>query len=428
SNQVEKKKKKKGLWEINWRLLFRSRNNNDFEKKLQHLSKEEVIVHTRLKRRTQNWRKLARALIIYSIVGEALLLGVAILSTRSTDLPWQVRAVRVLPVFALPAVVTLIYSGCASYNRMRERKDHQRLEKLKAERQEKINELKEKTNYYNTQQLIQRYDPDPEAKAAAASILASKLGAESGLKLALAAGLTNKEELTGTSSGSGTVLGSGSNSWDSGGGKSMGMRNRRPQGRQDSVSKVPLSAIQTVEGPPQNKLQGTQEMWENEQAMESAPPRSKPTYGGWIARLAAMLVGEDPTQCYALICRKCHMHNGLARKEDFQYITYYCPHCYTLNGARQVGDDGIETDRGLDGLSPIPLQLTGMSPVEGGSTHRVVNSAGQSPAASISASGVPLSSPEDPIVEAIGSETEAEESVGDLKAGNIRQTESLQLS
>jgi len=69
-----------------------------------------------------------------------------------------------------------------------------------------------------------------------------------------------------------------------------------------------------------------------------------------------------------------------------------------------------------------------MSPVEGGSTHRVVNSAGQSPAASISASGVPLSSPEDPIVEAIGSETEAEESVGDLKAGNIRQTESLQLS
>jgi hypothetical protein len=32
-------------------------------------------------------------------------------------------------------------------------KDHQRLERLKAE-QEKINELKEKTNYYITQQLI----------------------------------------------------------------------------------------------------------------------------------------------------------------------------------------------------------------------------------------------------------------------------------
>lgn len=36
-----------------------------------------------------------------------------------------------------------------------ERKDQERLERLKAERQEKINELKEKTNYYITQQLIQ---------------------------------------------------------------------------------------------------------------------------------------------------------------------------------------------------------------------------------------------------------------------------------
>lgn len=31
---------------------------------------------------------------------------------------------------------------------------------------------------------------------------------------------------------------------------------------------------------------------------------------GWLPRLAAMLVGEDPSQCYALICRNCHMHNG----------------------------------------------------------------------------------------------------------------------
>ena len=32
--------------------------------------------------------------------------------------------------------------------------------------------------------------------------------------------------------------------------------------------------------------------------------------GGWIGRLAAVLVGEDPTQCYALICKNCHKHNG----------------------------------------------------------------------------------------------------------------------
>lgn len=36
-----------------------------------------------------------------------------------------------------------------------ERKDQKTLEKLRAERQAKIDELKEKTNYYTTQQLIQ---------------------------------------------------------------------------------------------------------------------------------------------------------------------------------------------------------------------------------------------------------------------------------
>lgn len=32
--------------------------------------------------------------------------------------------------------------------------------------------------------------------------------------------------------------------------------------------------------------------------------------GGWMSRIAAMLVGEDPTQCYAVICVNCRMHNG----------------------------------------------------------------------------------------------------------------------
>lgn len=36
-----------------------------------------------------------------------------------------------------------------------ERRDQKILEKLRAERQAKIDELKEKTNYYTTQQLIQ---------------------------------------------------------------------------------------------------------------------------------------------------------------------------------------------------------------------------------------------------------------------------------
>lgn len=50
--------------------LFSRAKKVDFEKRLQNLTQEEITVHSRLKKRTQNWRKVARALIIYSVVGE----------------------------------------------------------------------------------------------------------------------------------------------------------------------------------------------------------------------------------------------------------------------------------------------------------------------------------------------------------------------
>lgn len=35
---------------------------------------------------------------------------------------------------------------------------------------------------------------------------------------------------------------------------------------------------------------------------------------------------------------------GLAKKEDYKYIQYYCPHCRTLNGTRPVEDGLSLTD------------------------------------------------------------------------------------
>lgn len=45
--------------------------------------------------------------------------------------------------------------------------------------------------------------------------------------------------------------------------------------------------------------------------VEHHQPQSSTKYdGGWIAQIAALLVGEDPKQSYALICGNCYMHNG----------------------------------------------------------------------------------------------------------------------
>ncbi|CAA3029617.1 uncharacterized protein At2g24330-like [Olea europaea subsp. europaea] len=62
--------KKKGILSRMWNALFRLRGD-DFEKRLQHISKEEVAVLARIRRRSQRWRWMARNLIIFSVLLES---------------------------------------------------------------------------------------------------------------------------------------------------------------------------------------------------------------------------------------------------------------------------------------------------------------------------------------------------------------------
>ncbi|KAL5782836.1 hypothetical protein ACOSP7_007865 [Xanthoceras sorbifolium] len=318
---VEVKKKRRGIISCIWNGIFR-RKRDDFEKRLECISKEEAAVLARMKRRSQTWRWVTRQLIIFTLIFEVIAVGYAILTTRSVDLNWKMRAFRVLPMFLLPGLSSVAYSGFVSFTKMCDRKDQKTLERLRAERQAKIDELKEKTNYYTTQQLIQRYDPDPAAKAAAATVLASKLGVDSGLKVYV--GDESKLSVPTAKSSDIEVV------------QSSGLRNRKQlhTARSSSVESIPYS--RSGEATPESSgNEGLQTSEHNQLVVNHYPQGSSTLDRGWIARIAALLVGEDPAQSYALICGNCHMHNGLTRKEDFPFITYYCPHCHALNRPKQ---------------------------------------------------------------------------------------------
>ncbi|KAK8947765.1 hypothetical protein KSP40_PGU007562 [Platanthera guangdongensis] len=312
------KSKQKRMVTRMWRGIFGG-GGDDYEKRLSYLSREEASVHARMKRRAIRSRGTFRNIIVLSAVLEVIAVTYAFL-TRSLDLDWRMRAIRMLPMFALPVISVLIYSALKNLMRILERKDQKTLEKLRAERQAQIDELKEKTNYYTTQQLIQRYDLDPAAKAAAATVLASKLGADSGLKVflgdesAAATGKSNDTEII----------------------QSKGLRNRKPSHARSNST----GALQQFSGDDASINYNTEE---DEVALQNQTfvehyKGPNPNDGGLLARILNLLVGEDPTQSYALICGNCHMHNGLARKEDYPYITYYCPHCHALNGSQRVED------------------------------------------------------------------------------------------
>jgi hypothetical protein len=52
-------------------------------------------------------------------------------------------------------------------------------------------------------------------------------------------------------------------------------------------------------------------------------------------RAVEYLVGDGPSNRYALICKQCQSHNGMALREEFEYVAYRCCYCYYWNPARK---------------------------------------------------------------------------------------------
>ena len=55
------------------------------------------------------------------------------------------------------------------------------------------------------------------------------------------------------------------------------------------------------------------------------PPLPRPVLPrerGYLDKFVEFLVGDGPANRYALICRQCESHNGMALREEFEYIAF----------------------------------------------------------------------------------------------------------
>uniref|UniRef100_A0A8C6TE83 Endoplasmic reticulum junction formation protein lunapark n=1 Tax=Neogobius melanostomus TaxID=47308 RepID=A0A8C6TE83_9GOBI len=69
------------------------------------------------------------------------------------------------------------------------------------------------------------------------------------------------------------------------------------------------------------------------------PPLARPILPrerGTVDRVVEYLVGDGPQNRYALICKQCFSHNGMALKEEFEFLAFRCAYCYFLNPARRT--------------------------------------------------------------------------------------------
>merc|ERR1712147_518171 len=94
------------------------------------------------------------------------------------------------------------------------------------------------------------------------------------------------------------------------GGMSPIMRTPKNSGMPSNTPQVRKTAKKTVRPLPSEKLNQTH-----------------------LDKMVDYLVGSKPEQMYALICKNCKNHNGLAIKEEFEYLEWRCAFCHHLNMA-----------------------------------------------------------------------------------------------
>ncbi|XP_074600676.1 endoplasmic reticulum junction formation protein lunapark-B-like [Brevipalpus obovatus] len=81
---------------------------------------------------------------------------------------------------------------------------------------------------------------------------------------------------------------------------------------------------------------------------------------GTVEKLVDYIVGDGPNNRYALICSSCSGHNGMALKEEFEYISFRCCYCASFNPARKAkplrtnSESNFQRNRNLSPLVDEP--------------------------------------------------------------------------
>ncbi|XP_064397769.1 endoplasmic reticulum junction formation protein lunapark-B-like [Halichondria panicea] len=77
-----------------------------------------------------------------------------------------------------------------------------------------------------------------------------------------------------------------------------------------------------------------------------------------VDKMVEYLVGDGPNNRYALVCSECKSHNGMALRDEFEYLAFRCAYCYSLNQARKKRPT-LERPPSISGPQPTEETLPG---------------------------------------------------------------------
>ncbi|XP_030807989.1 endoplasmic reticulum junction formation protein lunapark isoform X1 [Camarhynchus parvulus] len=242
---------------------------------------------------------------------------------------WTKRLTMTLPFFAFPLIIWCIRTLLIFFFSKRTERNNDALEDLKSQKKKILEEVMEKETYKNAKLILERFDPESSAKEtelpSAATSATPRPGQEIRQRTAAQRNSSTPPPATPKQGSPKSPVPASPNLQKEGPALSgLPERAAAPSLQSNVLPRRPGSPATSVPGmglhPP-------------------GPPLARPVLPrerGVVDRVIEYLVGDGPQNRYALICQQCFSHNGMALKEEFEYIAFRCAYCFFLNPARKT--------------------------------------------------------------------------------------------
>ncbi|KAK9703475.1 hypothetical protein K7432_010706 [Basidiobolus ranarum] len=308
--------------------LFKSRTEDDYEKILADLDDKIQKAEIRLSDVKIRERKFVLIFLIYSLFAYGLYLVTYFVYLRSPYDEFYTWFWKLIPAFLSPLFIYCVSRGVSFWYNRKRVNEETHLENLKTKQRQKVEELKKKTAYYSTKNLLDRYDTPNKLKLGKpleglkTPMQNNNLARVQGKLVAPNSAPVNSRNIPA---------------------KPQGVRITNtpnpalgPQNPQPELSQLPKMAVVNSQHGPANGITPPQ-IPSNQSNNQSR---------NWYDKIVDVIVGEEePNTKFALICKNCFAHNGLALPNEIDDIQYYCPKCNTFNPSRRPQPQPSQTPK-----------------------------------------------------------------------------------
>ncbi|XP_063197777.1 endoplasmic reticulum junction formation protein lunapark isoform X1 [Chroicocephalus ridibundus] len=239
---------------------------------------------------------------------------------------WTARLIMTLPFFAFPLIIWFIRTLLIFFFSKRTERNNDALEDLKSQKKKILEEVMEKETYKTAKLILDRFDPESSAKEAELPSAGTSATPRPGQEIRQR---TTAQRNAATPTPVAPKQGSP---------KSLVPASPSLQRDASALSGPPeRTMVPSLQSPRRSGSPATSVPGMG--LHPPGPPLARPILPrerGVVDRVIEYLVGDGPQNRYALICQQCFSHNGMALKEEFEYIAFRCAYCFFLNPARKT--------------------------------------------------------------------------------------------